>query len=371
MPMSLIGLVPKGNFESVAVIGMAKNTGKTTTFNRLVEESLGRFALGLTTTGRDGEKTDVITQLPKPAIIAPAGAIIATTDQALPNCEAPLKLLEETKYRTQLGGISLFRVTEPGKVELVGPDTVSQLHDIIHKMFGYGAQIVLADGAFDRMAAADPAVTEAVILATGASLSPIMAETIARTAMVIQHLNLRRSKDHRLEAAARAVIAERRVATINEAYEPAVLDIKTALEKGERIFAAVSEDTRAIAFGGALVASVMTDIMRAPKVVKRVELFVADGTRLFVEPAQWRRFVNMGGKVRVLNPIHLLAVTVNPFSPLGPSYVPEEFLAKIGQVAAPLPVFDLVLGAAVNLKAEGERTPVKQSKPRRPGTSKG
>jgi hypothetical protein len=52
----------------------------------------------------------------------------------------------------------------------------------------------------------------------------------------------------------------------------------------------------------------------------------------------------------VLSPINLLAVTVNPYSPVGPSYQPREFLDRVGAAVAPLPTYDLVLGEAVNVR---------------------
>jgi len=85
-------------------------------------------------------------------------------------------------------------------------------------------------------------------------------------------------------------------------------------------------------------------------VIKRVQLVIADGTRAFADSRTWREFRRAGGKLRVVNPIRLLAVTTNPFSPLGGSYEADEFLAKVGALAAPLPVFDVVLGKSANVE---------------------
>jgi len=93
---------------------------------------------------------------------------------------------------------------------------------------------------------------------------------------------------------------------------------------------------------------VLRDFMKRAEVVKRVQVVLADGTRVFADSRAWREFVRLGGQLRVVSPIKLLAATVNPFSPLGGSYEPDEFLAKVGALAAPLPVFDVVLRRSVN-----------------------
>ncbi|MHB0886829.1 MAG: lysine 5,6-aminomutase reactivase subunit KamB [Bacillota bacterium] len=347
--MALIELVLKGKYQSVSVVGMAKNVGKTVALNRLVDESAARgLFLGLTSSGRDGERLDEITRLPKPAIHVGQGALVATVESSVDLKEGRFELVEGTQYVTQLGRVLVLRARQPGPVVLVGPDTATQLHEVCETMRRNGAQLVLVDGAFDRVATAAPAVTQATILATGAALGHSMAQTVARTRTVVELFNLKRTKDARLEDAARQVIQARRYALIDAAYQPHYLDIRTALDQSGVITKAVTPDTRAIAFGGALPGSVIKDFAEQPKSLKKVELFVSDGTRVFVDHGLWKKFVTAGGRVHVLYPINLLAVTVNPYSPVGPSYQPREFLDRVGAAVAPLPVFDLVLGEAVN-----------------------
>ncbi len=353
--MSILELILGGGYKSVAVVGMAKNTGKTTTLNHMIKEAAasggGQVMLGLITAGRDGEKTDILTNLPKPVIVAPTGALFATAEQVLPRCEARLELVEDTAYITQLGRVSIYRVEEAGAVELVGPDTAGQLRHIIRRMRDLGAALVLADGAFDRRASASPAIVEAAILATGAALSPDMATTIAWTSMVARLLQLRRPADRRLEAAARKVIAERRVAVIDTEYRTRYLDVGTALGNADKVTRAVAAtrtiegaECLALACGRSVTGEILTALTSKAADGRKVELVVGDGTRLFVEPEEWRRFTAAGGRVTVLNPIRLLAVTVNPYSPVGPSYNPADFLAKVGRAVTPIPAFDLGRG---------------------------
>lgn len=347
--MSLIDLIARGKYTTVSVVGLAKNTGKTTTLNHVIKEAAGRdIDLGLTSIGRDGEKTDTVTRLPKPPIFAPRGTAVATAEDAIRESEAKLDLIAPTDFVTQLGRIHIARVREAGNVVLVGPSHSREMVATIDLLKYHGCDLILADGAFDRVAAAAPSVTEATILATGAFLDPSLAATVERTAETIWQFQLQRPRDGKLLSVARAAISERRVGLVDEAGQFHDLNLRTALESGGTIRAAVKEDTRAIVIGGSLVASVLDDLMTDPAMIKRVRIIVRDGTRVFLTPASWRRFTNLGGRLRVIDPIHLLALTVNPYSPVGPSYDPEEFLSRIGGAAAPLPVFDLVLGRSVN-----------------------
>lgn len=349
--MSLIDLIRHGKYHTVSVVGIAKNTGKTTTLNHIIKEAAATdIDLGLTSIGRDGEKTDTVTRLPKPPIFAPRGTVVATAEDAIRESQAKLEVLEATEFATQLGRIMIARVREAGNVVLVGPNHAREMVATIEQLKYHGCDLILADGAFDRVAAAAPSVTEATILATGAFLDPSLDATVDRTATTIWQFGLNRPRDQQVLAAATAAIADRRVGLIDEQGEFHDLGLKTALERGDDIRAAAGSDTRAIVISGSVVGSVLEDLMQTPALIKKARIIVRDGTRVFVPPAIQRRFVNMGGQMRVIEPIHLLALTVNPYSPAGPSYDPQVFIERIGKVAAPLPTYDLVLGRSVNTK---------------------
>jgi len=347
--MNLLDLITKDKLRTVSVVGIAKNVGKTTTLNHLISQAdAADISLGLTSTGRDGEKVDILTRLPKPSINAPEGTLIATAEEVAAQGTAGLQVVKETGYVTRLGPVVLYMVVRAGNVQLVGPDTISQTRDVIAQMHNYGAELVLVDGAFDRMASAAPAVTQATILATGAAVSPSMEETLERTRLAVALFKLRRIREEPHARNAAALVAEHRVGLIGGEGDVTVLPIRTALERGQFIASTVKPDTRYVVLGGSLPGSVLRDLMKQPEVVKKVIVVLADGTRVFTDARAWREFARMGGRLRVVTPVRLLGVTVNPYSPLGGSYEPDEFLAKVGALAAPLPVFDVVLGESVN-----------------------
>ena len=56
-------------YKTLSIVGMAKNAGKTTALNYLIEEADDEMIrLGITSTGRDGETSDLVTGTEKPRV---------------------------------------------------------------------------------------------------------------------------------------------------------------------------------------------------------------------------------------------------------------------------------------------------------------
>ena len=68
--------------KTLSIVGMCKNAGKTTMLNWMLANTNGQ-TLGLTSIGRDGESTDVVTGTEKPGIYVPEGTLIATAKDML------------------------------------------------------------------------------------------------------------------------------------------------------------------------------------------------------------------------------------------------------------------------------------------------
>ena len=71
------------DYKRLSIIGMEKNVGKTTVLNKLIEDIGLQKTIGLTSIGRDGEDTDVVTNTHKPRIYVNQGTIIATARDCL------------------------------------------------------------------------------------------------------------------------------------------------------------------------------------------------------------------------------------------------------------------------------------------------
>ena len=105
----------------LALVGLAKNTGKTETLAALLREleEEGR-RIGVTSVGRDGEERDVIdTRIEKPLVRLGAGSLLATTDGLLSVSGIAHTVLENTGVRTPLGRVLIARLRDPGTIEVV------------------------------------------------------------------------------------------------------------------------------------------------------------------------------------------------------------------------------------------------------------
>ena len=95
---------------------------------------------------------------------------------------------------------------------------------------------------------------------------------------------------------------------------------------------------------GALVDGFLEKVRKNSK-LKTCELVVRDFTKIFVSPQQYRLFLKLGGRIRVLQKSKLIAVTVNPTSPLGVVLDSDTLCAKLTE-AIHLPVYDLMKNSA-------------------------
>ena len=90
----------KNKYSVVSIIGMAKNAGKTTALNYILEEAMDEgMCLGVTSTGRDGESTDLVTGTEKPRVYLEQGTIVSVPKGLYDLAEAGLEILRMTNYR--------------------------------------------------------------------------------------------------------------------------------------------------------------------------------------------------------------------------------------------------------------------------------
>ena len=133
-----------GDASPVTVIGLCKNAGKTTAMRRLMAE-LGEECLGLTSVGRDGECTDLVTGTEKPDLYLKKGDLFATARGILTLCDATLEVVDLTDVMTPLGPVAVFRTLSDGYVQLAGPSAAGQLPPLTRRFQELGAQRVLID----------------------------------------------------------------------------------------------------------------------------------------------------------------------------------------------------------------------------------
>ena len=329
----------------VALVGLAKNTGKTQTLGAILAEHAGEGVnVGVTSIGRDGEEHDVIdARIQKPRIHLREGTLLATTAGLLRASELSHERLRQTGVRTPLGEVVVARLAEAGIVEVAGPGAAADVRAVSEAMEELGAERVLIDGAIDRRAASSPEVADGLVMATGAVLGRDPAQVVASTANAVELVRLPRAAG----VDVRAWEASDGERAASEHDGQLLLSRRLLLRaEPEQIAELLRAHPRAhtLLVRGALSERFLEGLLaaRVERTGRELRIVAADPTKVFLSrrgPAWYRR---QGVAIEVLHPIELKAITVNPLSPQSHSFDSEELRELIRAAVADVAVVDVL-----------------------------
>ena len=325
----------------LALVGLAKNTGKTETLSAILSEhAAAHTRVGVTSIGRDGEARDVIDgRIEKPPVHLAAGSLVATTGELLRASGVAHERLAQTGVRTPRGEVVLARVTEPGTVEVAGPSAAADIRAVSDAMVGLGAEQVLIDGAIDRRAASSPMVSDGLLMATGAVLGEDIERVVATTVDAVELVRLPRASARTESGAARApgdadaeqLALERRLVLNGEPAEIAALLKEHPRASTLRVDGALSEP-----FLEGLLSA------RRERAGRELTIVAGDPTRVFLSshgPSWYRR---QGLAIEVRQTIELKAITVNPLAPQSHRFDSRQLRELIESAVPDVPVLDVL-----------------------------
>lgn len=328
-------------YKRISIVGMAKNAGKTTALNYLIEEAMDEgLPLGITSTGRDGEGTDVVTGTDKPRVFLDTGTIVSVPTQLYDLADAGLEILKMTDYSSSLGQIMLCRVASSGYVQVAGPVINANHIELCEEMLALGARMVLIDGAIDRKSIAAPGTSDAIILSTGAVLSRKMAKVVEETVHTVTLYRLPVLEEGRERELIEEYAAQDKIILIKEG-RPVSLEVSTGLGAGSLLDGEIDELTTHVFVPGAFTASAVADINI--KKLRHVTFVLKDPTKIFIGATLWSRLKKKGMKVRVLENIEVAAITVNPTAPAGYRFDHKELVDAMQKAVPDIPVIDVML----------------------------
>ncbi|HSL93305.1 MAG TPA: hypothetical protein VK905_01750 [Bacillota bacterium] len=329
----------------MSVVGLAKNAGKTVALNSILRQAkTAGMTLGLSSIGYDGEKVDILTRLNKPRIYVPAGTLLATATATVARATAKLEIAASTPYVTALGEVIIARVREAGEVEIAGPDSLLEMSHVVRQMQDLAADLVVVDGALDRVGSAAPTVTDATLLATGATVGNTLPLILTRTLHKVALFTLPAALHETQLAALLHAQTRGCLAHLDDSGSVTWMPFSSAM--GHSLAVAEALPTKGsviLIIPGAVTDSLVSEICRKRRLASRLTLLTQDPTHIFVTPEVWQRYISYGGKALVSDPIKLLAVSVNPTAPAGSSYEPRSFAATLARSLAPIPVYDLFM----------------------------
>ena len=367
----------------LALVGLAKNTGKTEALGALLREleAQGR-RVGVTSVGRDGEQHDVIdSRIEKPRVRLAAGSIVATTDGLLRASGIPHELLEDTGVRTPLGRVLIARLRGPGAIEVAGPSAAADVRAASDAMLSHGAEQILIDGAVDRRAASSPDVADGLVLSTGAVLGGDIAEVVRQTVDAVELVRLPSvdagtDDGRRVRELAAAAAAERDSGTgggdhgggggggsgsssnssnshaiggdsflVDDEGEPVTLPPRFILSaQAEQVAEMLDANPTArwLVVEGALPDRFVRGLVHHLRRRRELVLVAGDPTRVFLSghgPDWYRR---QGVHFQVFKPIELEAITVNPLAPRSHRFDSARLRTMLEQAIADVAIFDVL-----------------------------
>ena len=326
-------------YKTISVVGMAKNAGKTTALNYLIEEAMDEgIRLGVTSIGRDGETQDLVTGTEKPKIYLDQDTIVTVPTQLYDMADAGMEILKKTRYSTPMGDLLICRVADSGYVQIAGPPAAMDTKRVCEELFSYGCELILIDGAIDRKAIASPETSDAIILSTGAALSRNMKKVVEETAHLVSLYSLDELEACPARTQIEENLSQERILLIKGDRAEA-LDLKTGLGGRRFIDEAIDEDTEYVYIPGAFTNSVICDI--SPKKLKQVRFILKDPTKIFINAMDWRKLRKKGFRINVLKNIKVAAVTVNPWSPGGYSFESEAMIAAMQEAIPGMQLIDV------------------------------
>lgn len=323
-------------YDSLSIVGLEKNTGKTECLKYVLDRlPVQSKRIAVTSIGIDGETVDQVTRTQKPEIALREGMYFGTSEMHYRQRRLVSELIDVSDESTSLGRVVTARALTGGKILLSGPSSASSLRRWMSEMHRMDIDLVIIDGALSRMSSASPAVSQSMILATGAAYSANISTLVSKTAHVVELVNMPLTSDDNIM---RLMPLEKGVWFIDKEDNLHSLDAMTSLSKD--IHFEGMDGCKTLYVAGALVDGFLEKV-RKNKSLKQVELVVRDFTKVFVTPQQFRLFHKAGGRITVLQKSKLLAVTVNPTSPSGYILDSDTLCARLSE-AILLPVYDLL-----------------------------
>jgi hypothetical protein len=334
-------------YSTLSIIGMEKNTGKTESLNYILKRiesinknrSIGHINVAITSIGIDGESIDQVSKTKKPEILLAKDTLFVTTENFYRLKSLTAEILNISKRKSSLGKLVTAKVVTSGKVIISGPSTVAWLEDYLKEMKALHVNLSIIDGALSRKSLGSPALTEAIILTTGAAVSPYLPELVKKTKFLLQLMNLPLVDIADNQTIEQLKYLDSGLYAITNDSRIIDIQIPSALlihQYKENLF----QNGQTFYIAGALTDQIL-NFLRIQKEIKETVLIVKDFTKIFASQEAVNSFIKSGGQIQLLLKNKLIAICVNPTSPSGFTYNSDllcETLSKEFQI----PVYDIV-----------------------------
>lgn len=315
---------------------MEKNTGKTECLNYIIYRLKEKEKIiALTSIGIDGESIDQVTETSKPEIEIYPGTIFITSEKYYKQKQLTAEILDITQKSTALGRLITARAKDFGKVICSGPSQTVWLKEVIDKTSEFGIDLFLVDGALSRKSSSSPSITESMILTTGAAVAPRIDDIVKKTSFLVKLINI-----EKFDTEFSKILLEKEKGLFIITKDNELID--TGIESGlfaDKLSSEIFNKAFAIFLSGILTDRFI-ELIRVQNTKKKIIILVKDFTKIFLSKEKYHGFLKSGGEIRVLLKPKLIAVCINPLSPLGYK-LDSKLLADKLHDEIKLPIYDI------------------------------
>jgi hypothetical protein len=335
---TLVERIATGDASKIAILGLGRGAGKTTTLSHLAHRLQERgIGVGIAASGREEDEFE-LTEAPRQVrISARSGTVVSTTAAAIERATARLETIERTDIQTTQGPLLIARTIEDGEVEPIGPGAAEDLRVVVEAVARHSGGRVLIEGSFDRRGFAAPGVADAIVIAVGAAMAPEIERIVAGTRYYLDLFSLPRASDRVAEM---YPVAESEGAAIMLGEGgSAVGGVPWRQHGNAEAFLSHNHPS----FARLVVPRSVGDDFVIPLLREKVrfEIVVRDPMRISLSPVYYSAWKKLGGGITVVSPSRVLALSLNPTNPAGPDLDPHEMLAAFREKLPDVPSHDV------------------------------
>lgn len=311
--------------KSLSIVGLEKNTGKTECLNFVLKRLNSKnVKFTVTSIGIDGETVDQVTNTNKPEIEIYKGNYFITSEYHYLKRKIISEIIDVSRQKSSLGRFITAKSIVNGKVILSGPHSSNLLKTFSSNSHCENSEIFIIDGALSRLSSASPAVSEGMILNTGASVSTNMQSLVSKTDYVCNLIKLPQYKSLKSDELIDLKNGIWAIGNDNLVYDLKIPSVFLLDKNKENLF----KHGHVIYASGA-VGDAMLNFLKSQKECSETVLIIKDFSRIFASKETVYAFLNKGGQIKVLLKTKLIAICVNPTSPFGFSFNSDSLKKEI------------------------------------------
>lgn len=290
----------------LSLIGLCKNSGKTTILNAVVSSYLLEQSppqWGLMSIGLDGETVDRVNEGGKPEIFVPEGTIYITPAHLWNQSDTSKEILEVIQTGGALGSLLLIKARSDGCIQLSGPSTRTGLRNCIQRLENHGVNKVIIDGSIDRKVMSPEEVSD-VLLCTGNICFADERQALQETIHVYKLLT-------QLPERKVAVSKHTFLSFLFEGVEQVSYTAEQIRREGTDWLSKTSFPWDGIFYRGAVHSKFLRQISTLKTKTSTLNLLIPDGSRILASHEHLNQFLGEENAIFVQRKIPVKAIFVN------------------------------------------------------------